>query len=264
MRSNVVLDSTATIVYDVPVINSIYYESIDKRAFELEVLQNISTTMDLVDYRMLTDFSNFKFTNTDGLLTIMKLNEPTVAPIVDILDSVPTVCDEGDRFIITTCTNPGDPIQDSIAKCIDSTGPVFIYSEPVSDSIAYVINKGENYIYSSIGWIPIPIYNIPLEIELEVFRSTTFSGTLTSLVTSVRETLYDAFKDRFGTNIVIYRSEIIDVVQEIDGVSHCALKKPETSIFFNFELRDLTQEELLRYGPEYIYFFEENISVRVI
>jgi len=80
----------------------------------------------------------------------------------------------------------------------------------------------------------------------------------------VRETLFDAFKDRFGTNIEIFRSEIIDVVQEIDGVSHCSLRKPETSIFFNFLLRDLTQEELLRYGPEYVFFHEEDITVRVI
>ena len=264
MRSNVVLDSTATIVYDVPVINSEYYASIDQRSFELEVLQQITTTMDLVDYRMLTDFSNFKFTNTDGILFNMTLNEPTIAPVVDILEVVPTVCDEGDRFIITKCTDPGDPVQDSIAKCIDATGPVFIYSDPVSDTITYVENKGGKYIYSSIGWIPLPIYTIPLKLDVEVFRESTYSGTLTALVTSVRETLFDAFKDRFGTNIEIFRSEIIDVVQEIDGVSHCSLRKPETSIFFNFLLRDLTQEELLRYGPEYVFFHEEDITVRVI
>jgi len=264
MRSNVVLDSTATIVYDVPVVQSEYYAGINQRSFELEVLQAVITTMDLVDYRMLTDFSNFKFTNTTGLLTNMLLNEPTIGPVVDILDALPTVCDEGDRFIITTCTNPGDPVQDSIAKCVDSTGPVFIYSEPVSDTITYVENKMQKYIYSSIGWIPLPLYTIPLEIELEVFRENTFSGTLSGMVSTVRETLFDAFKDRFGTNIEIFRSEIIDVVQEIDGVSHCSLRKPETSIFFNFELGDLTEEELLRYGPEYVYFNEEDITVRVI
>ena len=67
----------------------------------------------------------------------------------------------------------------------------------------------QKYIYSSIGWIPLPLYTIPLEIELEVFRENTFSGTLSGMVSMVRETLFDAFKDRFGTNIEIFRSEIL-------------------------------------------------------
>ena len=97
-----------------------------------------------------------------------------------------------------------------------------------------------------------------------MFRETTYSGTLTTIIQDVREAIYEAFVDRFGTNAELFRSEIIDVVQEVDGVDHCRLRQPETSIFFNFELIDLTEEQLLRYGPEYLFFKEENITVRVI
>ena len=260
MRSNVDFDSSATYVYDVPVIQSEYYDDIDQRAFELEVMQKLISTMDLNDYRMLTDFSNTKFTNTYGPLLNMLLNEPTISDIVDILPTLPLSCEVDDRFIIT---EEGE-YEDYIAKCVDATALIFTYSQPVSDSIAYITNKAAKYTYSVKGWIPLPAYTCPLIIEVEVFRSSTYSGTLSSLITDVQGTIYDAFVDRFGTNIEIFRSEIIDVVQNVDGVSHCTLIQPETSIYFNFELRDLTEDQLLKYGPEYIYFIQDEIIVRVI
>jgi len=264
MRSNVeIYDSTTIIVYDVPVIEKDYYDSINKRDFELQVMQKIISTLDLADYKMLTDFTNIKFTNTHGSLQNMQLNEATISAVLDIVETLPVGCSADSRYIYAPCTGD-DPYQDNIIKCTDATSLTVIYEEPVSDSIVYIASKGENYIYSERGWIPLPEYTIPIEIEVEVFRSTTFSGTLSTLITTVRETLYEAFKDRFGTNVELYRSEIIDIVQGIEGVSHCRLRKPETSIFFNFDLIDLTQDQLLRYGPEYVYFTEDNITVRVI
>ena len=262
MRSNVVSDATSVIVYDVPVIKSSYYNDVDfsKTDFEQDVMQTVIST-DLSSTRMLTDFTNIKFTNTDGILSNMNYNETTVLDIIDIVDTLPGGLSDGDRYIIT---DVGGDNQDNIVKVIDATAATYLYEEPVGDSIAYITNKGEKYIYSERGWIPIPNYTIPLDLEIEVFRETTFSGTVAGLIDEVRETVYEAFKDVFGTNAVIWRSEIIDVVQEIDGVRNCRLKKPETSIFYNFELKNLTEEQLLRYGPEYVFFKEENITVRVV
>jgi hypothetical protein len=266
MRSNAKWgDSTAITVYDVPVILDSYYQEIDQRAFESQIMQTLISSLDLSDARMLTDFTNIKFTNTHGELQNMLLNEPTVSPIVSILETEPTSCDVDDRFIITgDCTQPPEAHQDNIVRCIDSTGPVFTYEDPVADSIAYIEDLDEKYIFSERGWIPLPIYNIPITIEVEIFREQTYSGTLTTIIQDVRESLFESFRGRFGTNAEIYRSEIIDVVQDVDGVDHCRLRHPETSIFFNFELIDLTEEELLRYGPEYIFFREEDITVKVI
>ena len=67
-----------------------------------------------------------------------------------------------------------------------------------------------------------------------------------------------------GQNIQLYRSEIIDVVQETSGVVHCRLVNPKSSIFFNFDVDNLTETELLEYGPEYVYFTEDTITVRVL
>jgi len=262
MRSNLVIDGTSMIVYDVPVIEKEYYDSIDQEAFELQVMQSLISTSDLTDRRMLTDFSNIKFTNTYGLLQAMLLNQSTSSDVVDIVNTLPVTCNTGDRFIYAPHTRD-DEYQDNIIRCTDSTSMTFIYETPSADTILYVTNLDNRYIYSAGGWIPLPVYSIPLEIEIEVFRDLTFSGNLASLQTLVRETIIEEFKDRFGTGIEIYRSEIIDVVQEIEGVSHCRLRKPETSIFFNFDLKDLTEEQLLEYGPEYIYFIEDSITVRV-
>jgi len=261
MRSNIVIDSSAYIVYDVPVIEKDYYDSIDQRAFELQVLQPLINSADLSDRRMLTDFSNIKFTNTFGILSTMQLNQPTLSSVIDILETEPTSCNPGDRYIIQTCSEDLT-IKDNIIRCVDSTS--FVYEIPTADSIVYVDNKGKNYIYSIRGWIPLPLYNIPLTIDIEVFRNLEFSGSLSALQNTVRTTLIAAFSERFGTGAEIYRSEIIDVVQNIDGISHCSLRRPETSIFFNFKLKELTEDQLLAYGPEYIYFTEDSITVRVV
>ena len=265
MRSNLAIDNTGltTIVYDVPVVEKEYYDSIDQKAFELQVLQTLISTADLSDRRMLTDFSNIKFTNTFGVLNTMLLNQPTINSVIDMVETLPTMCEVGDRYIYAP-TSRTDEYQDNIIRCIDSTNNVFAYEDAVADSIVYVENLMENRIYSEGGWIPLPVYNVPLEIEIEVFRDLTFSGTLASLQDTVRTTIIEAFEDRFGTAAEIYRSEIIDVVQNIDGISHCRLRKPETSIFFNFDLKDLTEEQLLEYGPEYVYFTEDTIAVRVV
>jgi hypothetical protein len=288
MRSNVeITDSTTLIVFDVPVIEKTYYDAVAKRDFELQVMQALISSLDLADSKMLTDFTNIKFTSTHGLLENMQLNQPTISSVVDIVTSLPTSCVNNSRYILSP-TSGNDEYQDNIVKCvqvidhttidttafdgttiidttaiIDSTAMTYIYEEPIADSIVYITNRGENYIFSERGWIPLPAYTIPLEIEVEVFRESTFSGTLTALINTVRETIYDAFKDRFGTNSTLYRSEIIDVIHNVEGVSHCRLRKPETSIFFNFQLTELTQSQLLRYGPEYVYFTEDNITVRV-
>jgi hypothetical protein len=264
MRSNVAFSAPDTIIYDVPVIEKEYYDSIDKKAFELQVFQQLISTANLSDRRMLTDFLNIKFTNTYGLLNTMLINQPTISSVIDIVPTEPLLCDVGDRYILDPYATPYSEVQDNIIRCTDSTAMTFVYEKPIADSIVYITDRDAKYIYSIRGWIPLPLYEIPLEIEIEIFRESTFSGTLASLQDTIKTTIINAFSDRFGTGAQIYRSEIIEVVQDIDGVSHCSLRKPETSIFFNFELNELTETELLEYGPEYVYFNADNITVRMV
>ncbi len=264
MRSNVAFSAPDTIIYDVPVIEKEYYDSIDKKAFELQVFQQLISTANLSDRRMLTDFLNIKFTNTYGLLNTMLINQPTISSVIDIVLTEPLSCAVGDRYIFDPYTTPYSEVQDNIIRCTDSTSMTFVYEKPVADSIVYITDRDAKYIHSVRGWIPLPLYEIPLEIEVEVFRESTFSGTLALLQDTIKTTIINAFSDRFGTGAQIYRSEIIEVVQDIDGISHCSLRKPETSIFFNFKLNELTETELLEYGPEYVYFNKDNITVRMV
>ena len=77
---------------------------------------------------------------------------------------------------------------------------------------------------------------------------------------SIKSALLSEFSSRFGPNVSIYRSEIITVVQNVTGVSHCRLLEPQSNIFFDdVEIDDFTQQELMEYAPEYIYFTEDEI-----
>ena len=153
-------------------------------------------------------------------------------------------------------------ITNSREKLTDATAMTWVYYTPKTEQIIYVTNDAKKYIYCQAGWVD-PTYEIPLQIELDVFKSSTYSGSNSDLTYAIRTAVVNAFTSRFGINKAIYRSEIIDVVQEVDGVDHCRLLKPESSVFFDFDIDDFTQEQLLSYGPEYVYFDSDDITVRI-
>jgi hypothetical protein len=262
MSDVVQTDSSTFIVYDIPTISKDFYNSIDQVDFELNVFQTMLTTMTFKDYRMLTDFVSFKFANTTGLMKNMQLNEVTKPSVIDILSIPPLTGVQGDRYIVENGTGSWVGKDNQIATLFDSTGMIWVYTLPKMDDLLFVSNRGKKYIYGDLVWV-IPEYTVPLQIEIEVVKSTSYSGSLPDLANLVRQTLVEAFTSRFGINTPIFRSEIIEVIQGISGVDHCNIIKPESNIFINFNLKDLTQEELLRYGPEYMYFTIDNITVRI-
>ena len=266
LTANDATSPTQITIYDVPVIQAEYYDGIDQANFELVVLQNMLATMDFVDYRMLTDFTNLKFAHTTGTMSGMQRNEVTKFPVIDIgLTSVPVAPSLGDRYIVTGFEGGAwEGHKDDIAECSDATSVTWIFTEPITDDILNVTNKGVKYIYTGVGGWVVPIYEIPLQLEMEVHRDPLYPDSATQLSNDIKTALIVAFTDRFGVNATIYRSEIIDIVQEIFGVSHVALLKPESNIFFVFEpYKDFTQQELLEYGPEYIFFTEDDISIAI-
>ncbi len=266
MMSNIFTDSTSatTIVYDIPVVEKSYYDSIVKKDFEVDVLQNMMTTMDFKSYRMLTDFTNLKFTNTIGNMINMKYNDVTKSDCNDIgLLEPPSPLVIGERYIIGNSeTGTWANKYGQIAQCIDTTGTTWYYFEPITDDIIYVINKNKKYIYNGNKWV-LTEYQIPLEVEVEVFKDTSYYGSDVELVNLIKDTLLTEYSSRFGSNITLYKSELISTIQNISGVNHCNLIKPESNIFFEYELESLTENELLEYGAEYVYFTEDSISVRV-
>lgn len=266
MLSNVYVDTTAgiSIIYDIPVVEKTYYDSIVKKDFELSVLQNMMSVMDFKSYRMLTDFTNLKFTNTIGTSVNMNFNPVTKLRCIDMgITTAPLNPTIGDRYIIgyadsgTWANKYGQ-----IAECIDTTGAIWYYFSPVTDDIVYVTNRSRKYIYNGNKWVILD-YNIPLELEIEVFKDISYFGSDLELANIVKDTLLTKYSSRFGPNAVLYQSEIIKTIQEITGIRNCNLIKPESNIFFDYELTTFTEDQLLEYGPEYIYFTEDSITVRV-
>lgn len=257
-------DSTAFVVYDIPVVLRSYYDNIDQRVFELNVMQNLLKTLSFKDYRMITDFINFKFSNTTGILRNMQLNPVDFANVNDIVCVPPDELLDGDSFIIKNGREIFEGYDNCIATvAIDGTTSVWTYIEPKTNQMVFIESKNYKYIYCDHGWV-MPQYNIPLHISLDIFKDSSYSGSLTTLTNNIRETLVSAFSDKFGINYAIYRSQIIDIIQSIEGVKYCRLLEPKSSIFFNFDINDFTQEELLQYSPEFVYFTEDNISIRIL
>lgn len=260
--SNVIIDGTSNNVYDIPAIKVSYYDSIDQADFESNVMQKLVTTLDFKDYKMTTDFVNFKLANTHGIMQNMQLNKIDLIAVDDILSIPPLFGTEGDRYIILNGTGEWVGKDDQIAQLSDSSLMIWAYYEPKTEQMVYVTDEAKKYIYCQAGWV-IPEYEIPLQLELDVFKTSTYTGSNSNLISEVRTAVVVAFTSRFGISSYLYRSEIIDVVQDVEGVEHCRLIKPESSIFFNFDLDALTQEELLSYGPEYVFFEEDDIAIRI-
>jgi len=266
LTANDATSPTQIVIYDVPVIQAEYYDSIDQGNFELVVLQNMLATMEFENYRMLTDFTNVKFAHTTGVMSGMQRNTVSKSPVIDIgLKDVPVAPSRGDRYIVSGLEGGAwEGQQNNIAECTDATAVTWIFIEPVTDDIVYVTNKGLKYIYTGRGGWVAPIYEIPLQIEMEVHRDPLYPDSAVKLSNDIKDALLEEFSERFGVNATIYRSEIIDVVQEVEGVDHVHLLKPESNIFFEFDpYKDFTQQELLEYGPEYIFFTEDDISIAI-
>lgn len=264
MMSNLISDSTSAVIYDIPVIEKDYYDALtDKETFELETLQALVETTDLESYRMLTDFVNIKLTNTTGNLVNMKKNKSTRLDVIDIINTPPSSPVTGERYIVGD--NPTGIFighKNAYAHCIDSVLNTWYYFTPSTNDVVYVTNKGSKYLYTGTEWM-IPEFEIPLQLNIELFKSSSYFGSESALVNTVKDTLISAFSDRFGINCEIYRSELVKCIQEVSGVDHCNLLTPKCDIFFNFSLEDLSRNELLSYGPEYVYFTEDSISITI-
>jgi len=134
---------------------------------------------------------------------------------------------------------------------------------PNIDDFIYVTDESRKYIYTGAEW-KYPEYDIPLQIVLEVFKT---SPTIydVNLIADIKTALISTFSDRFGPHATIFRSEIVDVVQGVTGVEHCHVISPESNIFFDkIDIDIFTQDDLLVYTPEHIYFTGDDITVNII
>lgn len=255
MTSNVVIDPTAGedfyIVYDVPIISEEFIlnqENLEK--FESIIVQRI-INLRFEEKRMLTDFLNLKFANTVGYVTNMLKNETSILDVITLTSELPENPSINDRYILNT---------DSNIYHYDGTDWRMI--NPNINNIVYVGSLNHKLLFTGIEWIN-PVYELPIRILLEVFIFEEIIGTESGLIEEIKDSLYNSFIDRFGPNMSLYKSEIINIVQNIGGIKYCHILKPESDIFLDYDISKFNQDELLEYTPELVYFTKDSITIRV-
>ena len=279
MYSQVREDSTGVFtIYDVPMIKESFMNALtetQRNAFVMQVF-NKFTSVNLEEYRMLTDFVNMKVANTTGYVKNMLYNKYTTDPVYSIdPTSIPDITlpaftvepKHPKRFLITKSINPwssshGRNKGGFIAHYSDNG--VWVFENLVVDDIIYITSELKKYVWNGETAI-YPILPIPLYINISIWIDRSFSTSESSVVNNVKTTLVDLLYSKFGYDKPLYISEITKVVQGIPGVLHCKVLEPQHDIFFNFDPdKDFTQEQLIRYTPDLIYFDTNNIKVVVL
>ena len=266
MMSNMVVGDTTSTIFDVPLIDKTYYASIDQADFEMNIMQKSIEAFEFKKYVMLTDFLNMKYSTTTGKLTNMKFNSTTLPDIKAMnLTAVPTDAEHADSFIVSGFEGGAWSNQrDNIATYhIVNEDRYWTFISPAVDDLAYVESLDTKLIFTEFGW-KAPVYDIPLKLSIEVHQEDNYIGVDGQLEREVKTALCNYFNDKFGANKDLYRSKLIDVIHNVDGVRYCRILEPYSNIFFDFDISKFSQENLLEYGPQYVFFTEDSIDCKVI
>lgn len=278
-------DTILYTIYDVPVVKKDYYDNLlNKSLFTSNVLQKI-IEFDIYDYKMVTDYVNLKFANTTGFSTNMKYRDISRTPVIDLNPSftninAPSVTDDGARYALTDVNNPWKnhtsyPGTGCIAYFSNTNNRWNFEKLKVNDIIEVTNLNGVNtaipvndriptkLIYTGIELVE-PRFTIPLQVRMTIIPSDSLTITNQVLIRTIKDTLINKLSPGFGYNKSLLRSVIIKVVQDIPGVEHCELLEPAFNIKFEFDpYKNMTQDQLLRYTPELIFFSSENIIIEM-
>lgn len=281
-------------VYDIPCINKKYYESIaDKSLFTKQILQKI-ISFDVYSYKMLTDYVNLKFANTYGKSRNMKYNYPSAAKVKDINPAtIPSSPVDGERYAVSEDKNAwkdyyntnsdsssifnissynkdggfiAEYFEEKVINDTTQTNGWLFESLKVNDIIEvshlYGDTSSKIVIYNGSDFVE-PVFDIPFKINLIVFTNPSITSSDTTLREKISTALIDGLAPKFGYQKSIYLSEIMKIVQGVQGVRNCTILEPKHDIFFDFDPQKLSQDELIRFTPELIYFGSNNISIDV-
>ena len=286
MYSQVHLKNGFYNIYDIPVIKKDYYTNlVNKGLFTTSILNKI-IDFDIYEYRMVTDFVNLKFANTTGISSNMKYRSITKQSVIDINPiTIPENPLNQDRYAFSSTNNPWT--SSGLYPNITTGGYIAFYNTSTSswgfeklkiNDIFDVTNL--NNINSGLeeddeDWVTYrmiytgrdivePKFSIPVDIRLQVIPSDALTVSDQVLVRTIKDTLVTKLSPNFGYNKTLLRSVIIKTVQDIPGVEHVELIKPEFNIKFEADpYKNMTQEQLLRYTPELVFFSTENIIVEI-
>lgn len=141
--------------------------------------------------------------------------------------------------------------------------------EPTKEMYINVIDEHDEYarkivlVYNGKDWVRADRFRIPLQITANIKIAKYASISSTELINEIKSNLMEHFQTRFGINVNIDRSEIITIIRNTRYVEYCDLIDPSIDLRFEYDIKDLTQEELLDYTPQYIGFTPETISITI-
>lgn len=270
---------TTFTIYDVPVVKKDFYDNLyDKELFTKYIFDKL-ITFDVNSYKMLTDFVSLKFSNTTGYSTNMKYNKQKWDAVYDINPETLPDVEIGTRYAFSNENNPWNISLYSykkggyIATKISETdnGLSWRFDKlSINDLITITNLNGDEdaesvvYIYTGEELFLEPKIEIPVPLDLVIFISKNTTMSEQSLLKIIKNKLIDEFAPNFGYNKSLVISKMIKSIQEIPGVANCKVLSPKHDIFFDENLTDnMTQEELLRYTPELIYFDVDNIKIDI-
>jgi len=266
-------------IHDVPVVLSAYFQQsgFSIPDFERRTVQQFISNVKVNDKKMITDFLNIKMADTTGPLTNMQYNTPDFTIISYTMSAVPSDPDNFDSYLVNgTEGGVWAGHQNEIAKYVD---PSWQFIEPRPGQQALVNNpldindpyNGQVLISNSCDWESLtsvgstnPLFGIPFYIRARINRDTTTAASNSQIVSNIKTALLNRFSSRFGMDVDIDRSEIIEVIRGVSGVLYVELLDPFVDIRFKYELDDLTQAQLQDYTPQLVAFTTDTISVTVL
>jgi len=266
------LNATAEI-YNVPVIQKTFWDNLanQKDAFVLQVLSKI-IQFDITNYRMLTDFVNLKFANTTGVLDNMKYNVVPSYLVVDDVDIDPTKMVSGEKYLITTRKNLWNHKTNFIVSAgkqstVTSWGIISLVVNNIVNVKSWENNNDHpsNLMIFNGDTMHYLVQEIPLKVNAIVRKDSKKTATEQAIINNVTTALLTNLSTKFGYDHNLYRSEIIDVIMEVEGVAYCELLHPAFDIFFDYNLTEqLTPAQILRYTPQILYMDKSNINLTVM
>ena len=140
----------------------------------------------------------------------------------------------------------GDCTGVDIDECLDNADATYVHK---------MIYNGDNLHYMS--------KDIPVEVEMIVWIDSNYPMSENAFVNSIKTTLANHFVTLMGYDQPLYISDLTSVVQQIEGVLYCDLKKPEHDIYFDFDFDNFSHEDLLRYSPQLVYLDTNSMSITI-
>lgn len=112
-------------------------------------------------------------------------------------------------------------------------------------------------VWTGKQWKDVTEYKIPLHIKLKVEVDTDkVSKNDEAITEEIIDTLTQYYQEsgKMGLQRNLDKSEIIRVCRSVEGVIYAELLDPAIDIRFNYEMKDLTQKQLLDFTPQYVGF----------